>query len=237
MFCFKQFSVNDDRCAMKIGTDGVLLGAWVDVKGAKRVLDVGTGSGLISMMIAQRNEYAIITGIDIDAGAVVQAKENVKDSPWVDRIEVMECDFNDPVELDGMEFDLIVSNPPFYTADTRSDDVQRAMARNASSLPLPLLMTNAERLLSADGVLSIIVPSDEAKFVIGEGALNTLFLVRKCEVCSRVGNAPKRTLLEFSRRIVTTEQSEMVIYGEDDGYTEEFMELTKGFYMKLGIRN
>lgn len=231
MFCFKQFRVNDDRCAMKIGTDGVLLGAWTDVKGAKRVLDVGTGSGLISLMIAQRNEDSIITGIDIDSEAVWQAKENVKDSPWVDRIEVMECDFNEAVELDGMEFDLIVSNPPFYTADTRSDDVQRAMARNASSLPLPLLIKNAERLLSADGVLSIIVPCDEAKFVIGEGALNTLFLVRKCEVCSRAGMSPKRTLLEFSRRIEPTETREIVIYGDDGSYTSEFMELTRDFYL------
>ena len=236
MFQFKEFRVNDERCAMKIGTDGVLLGAWANVNSAKRMLDVGTGSGLISLMMAQRNGKARITGIDIDADAVSQAKENVDCSPWRDRIEVMKVDFNNPVELNGMKFDLIVSNPPFYTADTRSEDAQRATARNASALPLPQLMKNAERLLAADGVFSIVIPSEEASFVIGEAALNTLFLMRKCEVRSRVSTSPKRTLLEFSRNIVPTEQSEMVIYGEDDEYTEEFMELTKGFYLKVERR-
>ena len=231
MFQFKQFSVNDERCAMKIGTDGVLLGAWADVEGASTILDVGTGSGLIALMMAQRNANAKITGIDIDAMAVDQAKENADCSPWKARIAIMECDFNDPVELVGKKFDLIVSNPPFYTADTRSDDAQRAMARNASALPLPKLMENAEKLMNDNGTLSLILPAEIASEAIGEAALNSLFLIRKCAVYSRVGTKAKRMLLEFSREIQPTAHSEIMIYGEDGGYNPEFIELTKDFYL------
>lgn len=231
MFRFKQFRVNDDRCAMKIGTDGVLLGAWADVKGAKKVLDVGTGSGLISLMIAQRNEDARIIGIDIDGGALVQAKENVGASPWVDRIDVMECDFNHPDELSQMEFELIVSNPPFYTADTHSDDSQRDLARNAASLPLANLMKNIGNLMSQKGLLSIVLPSEAAEIAIGEAAINSLFLTRRCVVYSRPDTHPKRILLEFARHIQPTEHDEITICQNDGAYSNEFIKLTRDFYL------
>lgn len=231
MFQFKHFTIDDDRCAMKIGTDGVLLGAWTNVENPCLVLDIGTGSGLIALMIAQRTEKTEILAIDIDEEAVSQAKLNVSKSPWSGRVDVIKCDFNNPHELNNKTFDLIVSNPPFFTEDTHSDDIQRDKARNADALPIDSLMKNALRLLSDDGILSLIVPAELCSIVIGTAAINSLFLSRRCDVYTKTETPAKRALLEFSKSISPTCHSELCINNLDGTYSSQFQKLTSDFYL------
>ena len=149
VFRFKQFSIHHDRCAMKVGTDGVLLGAWGSVEG-KQILDIGTGTGLIALMAAQRNPEAEVLGIDIDPEAVLQAKENIAESPFSSRVRCILCDFRDAdFSSANTSFDAILCNPPFFTEDTLPDDVGRALARNNKSLPFDRLIPKAASLLTA----------------------------------------------------------------------------------------
>lgn len=231
MFHFKQFSIDDSCCAMKIGTDGVLLGAWSNVDGVNSVLDVGTGSGLIALMIAQKTENTIITGIDIDEQAIIQARENIGRSIWVERMSVMKCDFNNPVELDGLKFDLIISNPPFFSEDIRSADEKRNMARNTVSLPISNLINNSDTLLDENGRLTLVMPPELAAMAIGEAAMHSLFLTKRCDVLTKPDTPAKRTLLEFSRTITQTKRTTLSIYDNDGTYSSCFKQLTQDFYL------
>lgn len=232
MFHFKQFSVRHDRCAMKVGTDGVLLGAWADVENKASILDVGTGTGLIALMAAQRNPLAYITAIDIDIDAVEQARENVEASPWNDRIRVLSCDFCHPFETFHDErFDLIVSNPPFFKEQVHSDDTQRNLARSADALPLKTLLANAARLLAPDGILSLILPAQVVDEAIGEGALCGLYLSRRCTMRAKATKPSKRTLLEFSKSMKNTENSELILTDADNQRSDEYRILTEAFYL------
>ena len=163
-FQFKQFTVRHDKCAMKVGTDGVLLGAWAPVQDVKRILDVGAGSGLISLQLAQRNPEAVITSVEIDPAAAAQAQENIQSSPWSNRMEVVCCDFRKYHPED--KFDLIVSNPPYFVDALRCPDNQRCMARHTSELNYELLFGHSAHLLSEQGVISIIIPAEVERTVI-----------------------------------------------------------------------
>ena len=231
MFHFKQFSVRHDRCAMKVGTDGVLLGAWCDVGNRQRILDVGTGTGLIALMVAQRNAEAQITAIDIDQDAVEQARENVEASPWNDRIAIRQCDFTSPSEIHGDRFDLIVSNPPFFKEQVHSDDEKRDIARSSDALPLKALIGNAASLLTEDGILSLILPSQVVDEAIGEAALCGLYLSRRCAVRTKASKPSKRSLLEFSKSIKNTEISELVLNDADNLRSNNYRILTEEFYL------
>ena len=160
-FTFKQFEINHEGCAMKVGTDGVLLGAWCSSQSARRIADVGTGTGLISLMCAQRNATAKIDAIEIDSSAAKCARENVARSVWNDRIEVIES----AIQQFSTEerYDLIVSNPPYFSETLQSPDPSRATARHNCSLPHRDLIDAAKRLLTPEGRLSIILPTDEAR--------------------------------------------------------------------------
>lgn len=230
-FRFKQFTIRQDRCAMKVGTDGVLLGAWADVDGKKQLLDVGTGTGLIALMIAQRNPDAKIWGVDVDDAAVEQARENRDESPWTDRIAILNCDFCYPFVLEGYQFDAIVSNPPFYKAQVYAPDSQRDMARSSEALPLDVLMRNAASMLAANGSLSLILPFADVNDAVGEAAVNRLYLKRRCDVVTTAGKPPKRSLLEFSGIMEPTNVSSITIYDENHQYTDEFRWLTEPFYL------
>ena len=232
-FQFKQFSIQQDRCAMKVGTDGVLLGAWADISSKNHVLDVGTGTGLIALMMAQRNPSARVFGIDIDEGAVGQAKENCADSLWADRITILHCDFNNPSPIEGMKFNAIVSNPPFFKEQVHAPDKQRDLARREEALPVASLLKNAAALLADDGFVDIIIPFNEVGDAIGAAAVNGLYLRRRCDVVTTKGKQPKRTLLEFCNHIVPADTSSITIYDENHQYTPEFIALTKDFYCKL----
>ncbi len=239
-FKFKQFTVWHDQCAMKVGTDGVLLGSWCCVENAAHVLDIGTGSGLISLMIAQRNTTSIITAIDIDECAVNQANNNFENSPFKGRITALHISLNDFVERQassGQEhlFDLIVSNPPYYTANVLSPDSQRHVARHSSSLPFDQLVYGAARLLSSEGVLAIIIPYEVASNIIGLAAEHGLSLVRRCDIRNSERKSWKRSMLEFAKtnrsNNSATMTEQLTINRNEGGWSDSYRMLTSEFYL------
>ena len=224
--------MDDALCAMKVGTDGVLLGAWADVEGAKHILDMGTGSGLIALMVAQRNHKAQIEAIDIDEGAVLQARKNIDASPWQRRIEVALSDANSYTS--SQRFDHIVSNPPFFTTTLLSPDERRAMARHCSTLSYDDIITTAERLLVPEGRLSLILPTSEAA-QFRRVAFERLWLRRETTVLTRKGDAPKRTMMEF---VLCNEPlmpcvDTLEIYDDGGVYSDKYRQLTAEYYLKF----
>lgn len=204
---------------MKVGTDGTLLGAWA--KGGEQLLDVGTGTGLIAMMMAQRFPQAVVWGIDIDERAVTQARQNVAESVFADRISVVQRDF---AEVQG-EFDCLVSNPPYFVDSLSCPDAQRSMARHADSLTYTSLMRHGWRLLSDNGEFSLIIPFDCKARLESEAALAGFFKVRECAVRTTPTKPPRRYLLAFRKHPVPLECTELIIG------SEAYHELTKDFYL------
>ena len=227
-FHFKQFSIRQDKCAMKVGTDGVLLGAWVDVPFSTRwALDVGTGSGLIALMIAQRcNGQAMIEAIDVDVDACNQAFENVAESPYKDRISVVRQSFFD--YSPEKKYDLIVSNPPFFKNALPCPDEKRNTARHDDSLPLKRLIEHAVSMLSENGRIALILPallSDELDFII---ATHRLFIRRRTEIITVEGNKPKRFLVEITANNVQNpipEHQTLILETKDHQRTAEYKKL------------
>lgn len=232
MFRFKQFTVCDERSAMKIGTDGVLLGAWADIEGDSRILDVGTGTGLIALMLAQRNASADIVGVDISHEAIEEARDNFLNSPWAKRLSVTEgdvCSFES-----NEKFDHIVSNPPYFVDSLHSPDALRTMARHTSSLQFEDLVASAVRLLRPGGRLSVILPTECAmqfRFV----AFGRLWLRRQLNVVTKAGDTPRRTLMEFclSDKPLMPSVATLTMRHRDSSYTEEYRRLTEDFYISL----
>lgn len=226
-FQFKQFTVWQQRCAMKVGTDGTLLGAWAH--GGNHILDVGTGTGLIALMMAQRFAQARIVGIDIDAEAAAQASSNVEASPFASRITILQHDFANPLtsHLSPLpsNFDAIVSNPPYFTDALPSPDTRRTLARHATTLPFSVLMQRSWQLLSDQGELSLVIPADGRSLVESEAVLAGFFKCRECAVRTSPRKPAKRLLLAFAKHPRGMERSELTI--GSDAYTE----LTKDFYL------
>ncbi len=233
-FKFKQFSVSHSRCGMKVGTDGVLLGAWANVDNCQTVLDIGTGCGLIALMVAQRNPKAIITAIDIDADAVDEARENVENSIFRNRIEIINKSLQYFLDCCTQRFDAIVTNPPFFADGLLSPDRARADARHAFSMPYEEIFKAAKLLFSENGKLSIIYPITQRNALVEEAMLNDLFVSRETVVLPTPTSSPKRVLLEFSRfsssNIIP---EELVIEIERHKYSEEYERLVKDFYLNL----
>ena len=230
-FSFKQFTIRHDRCAMKVGTDGVLLGAWTNVNHSHRLLDIGTGTGLIALMLAQRCPQAHITAIEIDAEAAGQALENVQLSPWADRVEVILqdiCAFSTE-----MRFDTIVSNPPYFIDSLKCPDNQRNTARHTDTLDAGRLLSSVSRLLSDNGQFSIILPAEQKDLLIQAASIHGLYLSRQTAVITRPGLAPKRILMEFQKTNGTIQTDELIIELERHVYSEEYIALTKDFYLKM----
>lgn len=227
-FRFKQFAVEQDDVAMKVGTDGVLLGAWVDVAVASRILDIGTGTGVIALMLAQRSGAESIVGIDIDSVATARANSNFSLSPWSTRL--MAC--NSPVQqFDGEKFDLIVSNPPYFTDSLLCPDSRRTLARHTTELSLIDLDDAVQRLLADAGRFALILPAEQMERYI---ALSALTVVRRCDVYSYPGGDVKRVMAELSRGAqMATETQNIAIYTEKRDYSAEYRELTKDFYLKF----
>ena len=232
-FNFKQFSVQQDLCSMKVGTDGVLLGAWTNTDNARRILDIGTGTGLIALMLAQRST-ANITAVDAEANACEQAKINFDDSPWADRLQLVQSKIQD--FYSDYLFDLIVSNPPYFSGYYSSDDLSRDIARSADILlPYEDLIAAAKRLLKADGRLSLILPANQQEKIVTIANQNGLALSRLTFVKTKNTKESKRILLEF---VNTSNQvkaiiDELIIQSDDNGrvYTQEYIHLTKDFYL------
>lgn len=232
-FQFKQFTVYHDRCAMKVGTDGVLLGAWANASGAGTALDIGTGTGLIALMIAQRNTNALIDAIDIDLDAVAQAKDNINNSPFSSRIACFNTSLQDFQEQTDRKYDLIVSNPPFFIQSLKSPVWSRTLARHTDSLTMKDLIRGASLLLSERGRLSIIYPyeyKDELQLLAQQSGLFTSYIVN---VYPTDDSSPKRVLMEFSKVVSDFSESNLVIEKKRHVYSDEYAALTKDFYLKL----
>ncbi len=200
VFRFKQFSVANRLAAMKVGTDGVLLGAWCGVEGCRTVLDVGTGSGLIALMIAQRCPEAHVTALDIVPEAVAEAAENAAASPWSDRITVMEADFNRAV-ADRLlpRYDLIVSNPPYFTTAIKSPEAARAVARHGAGLGYADILRNASALLNPGGRVALVSPADRENDITLDCSLAGLSVARLTRVYTKPSaQSPSRLLWEIS---------------------------------------
>ena len=225
-FKFRQFTVRQESCAMKVGTDGTLLGAWA--RGGDSMLDIGTGTGLIALMLAQRCPAAMITGIDIDHAAVLQANSNVADSPFADRIHIIEADVQ---SFSHAAFDTIVCNPPYFVDSLESPDTQRTLARHASSLTYRELMAAVARLLADDGELSVVIPFDCKTRLEDEAALAGLFKVRECAVKTTPRKPARRYLLAFRKHPQPLELSEGIIETTPGERSSWYQELTKDFYL------
>lgn len=235
IFRFKQFAVRNHRSAMKVGTDGVLLGAWCNVERASSVLDVGTGTGVIALMVAQRNATAIIDAVEIDAEACSEARSNFLASPWAGRLAVAQCDFLHYAAECGRKYDLIVSNPPYFTEDTTSCDPRRATARHTSvALTYSALIHAAGTLLAAAGRLCIISPVEREDEIIGATRECGLAVARRLTVLPKPGAAAKRTLWELSAAATATQEEELTIETAVPGqYTQQYVALTRDFYLKM----
>ena len=227
-FRFKQFEIEQDRCAMKVGTDGVLLGAWA--QGGRRILDIGSGTGLISLMMAQRFPEAEVVGIDMDAGACGQARENVMASPFRDRVEIVCCRLQDFGAI-GV-FDAIVSNPPFFVDSLKNPDSKRTMARHTDSLPFRDLFAGVKRLLSDEGVFSAIVPVEVVEQFVAESCMLGFYLIRKCGVKTVERKQPKRFMLSFAKhRISPYEEYVETMMDSQGNRSEWYRKITEEFYL------
>lgn len=223
MFQFKQFKIEQDECAMKVGTDGVLLGAWA--RGGARLLDVGTGTGIIALMLAQRYPDAHVVGIDIDEGAVRQATANVLASPFSSRIRLEQARVQDMDASYAGCFDAVVSNPPFFIDSLQAPDRQRNVARHTETLTYEDLMKAAHRLLNDDGELSVIVPFDYRRRMDDEAIFQGFFPSRVCAVKTTPTKPVRRYLLAYKKQPCPCEQTELVI-GD-----EQYLSLTGDFYL------
>ena len=234
MFQFKQFSVNQDRCAMKIGTDGVLLGAWTPINNNPfSVLDIGTGTGIIALMLAQRSNAEQIDALEIDEEAYEQSVDNFENSPWSDRLFCFHAGLDEFVEEPEDEYDLIISNPPFYTEDYKTDNGKRDLARFADAMPFEDLVEAADLLLSENGIFAVIIPFKEEERFINLCAEVELFPVKITRVKGTPTAEIKRSLLAFSRIERSPMIDELTIETTRHHYTNEYNELTREFYLKM----
>ena len=234
-FQFKQFSVEQDRCAMKIGTDGVLLGAWTPIdNNPNAILDIGTGTGIIALMLAQRCEASQIDALEIDEAAYEQSTDNFENSPWNDRLYCFHAGLDEFVEEPEDEYDLIVSNPPFYTEDFKTDNEARDLARFADSMPFEDLIEAAALLLSENGIFSVIIPFKEEASFIALAEEYELYPVKTTRVKGTPTSEIKRSLLALKRTKPTEfPLDELIIETARHIYTPEYIDLTKDFYLKM----
>ncbi len=231
-FQFKQFTVYHDKCAMKVGTDGVLLGAWADVEGVTHALDIGTGSGLVALMIAQRSN-ASVTGIDIDKGAYTQSKENFERSEWTNRLQVYHKSLQEFANnYVGEKFDLIVSNPPYFQNSYKPPRKDRSLARHSDQLTLKELIENADRLLSEEGKLSLVLPFETRDNLWVIAKERGLVVTKFTAVYPKPGKPAKRCLFQLERHVDARKEDELWIEeGDRHEYSEGFKRLLKGFYL------
>lgn len=232
-FHFKKFTLIQDRCSMKVGTDGVLLGAWVDIPQVGTVLDVGTGTGLISLMIAQRRSEIDITAVEIDSEAASQANDNVQQSEWSNRIKVINADFFLSF-TSNRKYDLIVTNPPFYVKSCKSTSHERDIARGDTSFSLSAFFSKAVSLLAATAEIAMILPYSRLDESLAYANDNSLFIRRLCCVRPAPNKDFHRVLLQFSNSNGFAQRSNLTI--EVNGrhnYSHEYIELTKEFYLRM----
>jgi tRNA1Val (adenine37-N6)-methyltransferase len=230
-FHFKQFTIRQDKCAFKVGTDGVILGAAADVSGADTILDIGAGTGLISLMLAQRRE-AKIFALEPDKDSFGQMAENISASSWAGRIEAVNSTLQG--YLPGIRFDLIVSNPPYFTNALKNPDARKAAARHADTLTRGELLEGVLRLMGDDGLFCTIMPYDEGTVLIAMAAGYGLFCNDILKIRPMATSEIMRMVLSFSHKKTKTAERFLTIeHGRRHEFTREYIELTKEFYLKF----
>ncbi|MBO0324336.1 methyltransferase [Muricauda sp. CAU 1633] len=233
-FVFKQFTIHQDQCAMKVGTDGVLLGAWASLEHhPTTILDIGAGTGLIALQLAQRSHADLIDAIELDESAYEQCVVNFEASLWADRLFCYHAGFDEFVEEMDETYDLIVSNPPFYAEDVGSGNKSRDQARQNSSLPFEELVEGVSKLLSENGIFAVVVPYKEEDEFIALALEAGLYPNRITRVKGNPKAETKRSLLEFSFSKKEPIVDGLVIEKERHQYTKEYIELTQAFYLKM----
>jgi tRNA1Val (adenine37-N6)-methyltransferase len=231
-FTFKQFFVAHDRCAMKVGTDGVLLGAWVPVDNANKVLDIGCGSGLIAMMIAQRSASdVLIDGVELEPAAAQQANSNVELSPWAARIHIYEQDVHQFAENHAHQYDLIVSNPPYFAPAVACRNEARDTARYTGSLTHLALLNCAENLITDDGMFCVVLPHELGVALVRLAGQQGWFIRGQVDVRDRPGKPLHRMLLKLSRQPGDTTHQKLDLRRSEEVYSPEFCQLISEFYL------
>ena len=233
-FQFKQFTVNQDQCAMKIGTDGVLLGAWTSIENNPfSVLDIGAGTGILSLIIAQQSQAQVIEAIEIDDLAYEQCVDNFEQSAWNDRLFCYHASLEEFAEEIEDTYDLIICNPPFYSETYKTENSQRDLARFQDAMPFEHLLESVITLLSKDGLFSVIIPYSEEDRFFQLASQVQLFSTRITRVKGNPNSEIKRSLLEFSFNKSEIEYSELIIETTRHQYTQDYINLTKDFYLKM----
>ena len=229
VFRFKKFSIIQTKSAMKVGTDGVLLGSWVNCQKAKKILDIGAGTGLISLMLAQRNKECNITAIEIDKDTSEEAKININNSKWRDRISIINISLNNFATSE--KFDFIVSNPPYFPANYSKS--KRAIARHTNLLSFQDLIKSTVNLLSSKGIFAVILPKIAEAIFCKTANANKLFLIRICQVKGQKNSDIKRVLLEFSFEKYSLDSDSLVIEESRHIYTNKYIDLCQDFYLNM----
>lgn len=229
MFRFKQFAIRQENAAMKVGTDGALLGAWSDIQHANSILDIGTGTAIIAMMAAQRNQTANITAIEIDEKALIDAKFNVDNCPWPNRIKIIPTSLQDFEP--SIKFDSIISNPPFFENSLKSNSGEKIKARHTDTLHYTDILEFASNHLTTNGILHLILPLENANKCIEISNDYNLFVKRICEVQPVPHKKAHRLVFELTKQQVTTNTENLIIEtGKRHDYTKDYIALTKAFY-------
>lgn len=233
-FRFKHFTVAQDRCAMKIGTDSVLLGAWTPITShPETILDIGAGTGILALQMAQRTDAFSIDAIEIDDEAYEQCVENFENSDWGDRLFCYHAALDEFVEEIDDKYDLIISNPPFYTEAHKTQDASRDMARFADALPFENLISGVATLLSKDGIFSVIIPKKEEARFTAIAETHDLYPFKICHVHGHAHAEPKRSLMAFSFSEIKCHTETLTIEVSRHVYTQEYIDLVGDFYLKM----
>ncbi len=236
-FRFKRFEVYHHRSSMKIGVDAVILGAWADVQNARTVLDVGCGCGVIALIIAQRNQSAQISAIDIDSESVEEAAENFSASPWSDRVMTKEIDFNDycsqHIERNIEPLDYIISNPPYFDSGINTPNSIRLKARHQGELSPSIILEKGSALLSDKGIIGMVIPVEQTGGLIEFANSMGLNLIRKMIMTGREGREPKRCFIEFGKESKSVATEQLTIEFSDGSFTPEYQFLCRDFYLKF----
>ena len=234
-FQFKQFAIAQDRCSMKVGTDGVLLGAWTDVSSARTALDIGTGTGVIAIMLGQRRSDMHVHAVELEPEACAQARENMAAAPWSDRLTLHEQPVQEFARYTDQRFDLIVSNPPFFSGGTFSDRQDRNQVRHTIKLPHGDLLTAARQLLTEEGRFCVILPLIEGLRFQELAQTYNLFCTKLTEVLPRPNKPVERLLMEFQLAEKPCRKDQLILQKQEgqNNWTEAYANLTRAFYLHL----
>lgn len=229
-FQFKQFEVYHQQSTLKVGTDAILLGAWADIKKTTKILEIGSGCGIIALMLAQRCNADIDT-IDIDSNSCNEARKNFGLSPWSKRIKVTNISFQDFYKNNKNQYDLIVSNPPYFSNSLKSNDIIKNLAKHNDSLGFKELVLGLSKLLLPEGKACIILPINEALKFKEEAFNQHLFCNHEVEIIPGTGKPIMRLLMQFAKTKTITKKEQLIILNENNNYTNEFIDLTREFYL------